>query len=236
MISQQEAGGADYLHEQHQPDMGVVETAPEQHRSEDGGNDHQAAPWSGCPSAEVGFGTVVWDHLAELHDLQATDEARPPSERHQTGDDRQDGAEKRQMGETLKKVKCGVTVPPARTSMWLTLVSHDHPRQYLPCEGPQAPLGQNRNFLMCLYRFINASNNDALLSKCRPAAASAVWRLCSPTVSTASRPCSRAWPPTRACCAADSSPNSSCHRIPAPVAVHGGRASIPASTDSTLAL
>ncbi|MGL6581973.1 hypothetical protein ACSZNR_12165 [Aeromonas caviae] len=51
----------------------------------------------------MGFGTVVADHLAELHDLQATDEARPHPERHhQTGDDRQDGA-KRQVGEDVEE-------------------------------------------------------------------------------------------------------------------------------------
>ena len=40
-------------HEQHQPDIGVVEAAPEQHRDEDGRNDHQAPHGRGALLAEV---------------------------------------------------------------------------------------------------------------------------------------------------------------------------------------
>ncbi len=90
-------------HEQHQPDIGVVEAAPEQHRGEDGGQDHQTAHGGGATLAEVGLGTVVADHLAEFQDLQATDETRPQPERDpQTRDDRQDGA-KRQVGEDVEE-------------------------------------------------------------------------------------------------------------------------------------
>ncbi len=90
-------------HKQHQPDIGVVEAAPEQHRRKNRSNDHQATHGRGTPLAEVGLGTIVADHLTKLQDLQATYQAWPhPEGNPQSGDDRQDGA-KRQVGEDVEE-------------------------------------------------------------------------------------------------------------------------------------
>ncbi|SPX77488.1 Uncharacterised protein [Morganella morganii] len=64
-------------HQQHTPDIRVVQTRPQQNRNGDGEQDHHAAHGRGTALAEVRFRPFTADNLANLHSLEIRNHMRP---------------------------------------------------------------------------------------------------------------------------------------------------------------